>query len=188
MDNKKILLKESIIEFEKSSRLPNDYINLFVKFRRVISSGSGLLWDEVLEILEEVLIIPKLDIKLLELNRIIEDHKLYTEESIKNFIDISKDKIYTGTLISSTSENFPVLDIPITKISHKFINFRIEDENLIGTIEIQNNNMGIQLKKYMENKMGSFKLLGAMENEYIYGVTKINNFIPYSFNFVLDDD
>lgn len=55
METKKEQLKKAIEEFRKSDQNKKDYMNLIVVSHRVLKQGSGLLWSDVEEVLEDVL-------------------------------------------------------------------------------------------------------------------------------------
>jgi hypothetical protein len=57
MSNKQEVLTEQIVEFEKSARSTEDYMNLFVKVVSSTRQGSGLVWEQVEDSIKNAILI-----------------------------------------------------------------------------------------------------------------------------------
>ena len=54
-DNKKDILAKAVEYFKDSVQTKDDYMDLFIAVHRSLRQGSGLVWSQIDEILEEVL-------------------------------------------------------------------------------------------------------------------------------------
>lgn len=53
--NKKEQFKQAVEEFKNSEQTAQDYLNLIQVSRSVLAQGSGLLWSDVEDTLQEVI-------------------------------------------------------------------------------------------------------------------------------------
>lgn len=47
--------KQAVEKFKNSKQTTNDYLDLIIVSRSVLAQGSGLLWEQIEEILKEVI-------------------------------------------------------------------------------------------------------------------------------------